>query len=863
MSEQNRTVRDSFRKLVLPGVFIGISLVALITVFFVITARLADLRDTPSDNLTWSLSQVEVDVLKLQHTAQRLGSTDASDLDTLRRRFDNVYSRVNGITQSPLFAQMRDDAKFTADLRRLMTQLDAATRVVDLPNAELLAKMSDVRNLTDGFTEDARSLSLRGIELAAAASDQERGSLSSLLTVVELITGSVVFVFLGIFFYMLRQAEEAGEIATRAFRANARLKSTFDVSLDAIVVADTDGRILEFNSAAEEVFQFSAEDVIGQEMSELIIPEQHRAGHRAGMKRYRETNRPVLVGQGRIEITALRKSGEEFPIEISIGRAKDDRGDIFISYVRDITQRVEGQKALLEARDEAVKAEEAKSNFLAVMSHEMRTPLNGVFGAIDLLKATKVNKEQKRYLNIAQQSGEILLGHVDSVLDVTRLDSGVMDLVFDPIDVEKFFKDIVSANAPEAAKRNNKLKLDLGHIETGFIEADKQRVRQIIYNLLGNALKFTENGSITLKASVTQIADSAGQLNVSVSDTGVGIPVAEHARIFQRFYTHEKSYDRRASGAGLGLAICKQLLDLMDGTIDVESRVGAGTTFTVQIPVKILADVGRQTQEGRTDQALARLDGLRVLLAEDNEINRLIVRRMLESSGAEVQEAHNGAEAVTAANAEAFSVILMDISMPVLNGLDAAQNIRNGAGPNAKSPILALTAHALDEEQEPIVAAGLQPGLRKPISRAALVQALAEFVPNPTETRAQPSSEETPLVDIEIVQGLRDVFDKDRLEAMLAKHHAEIEAMFASVEAAPHPGPEAEIAKVVHSCAGASGLMGATRLQSALSKLETAAKTDTDTADALTAQVATVRQVWADTKPALRAALTDDTYPKG
>jgi len=858
MSERNLTARDSFRKLVLPGLFIGVSLVALITVFFVITVRLADLRDTPSDNLTWSLSQVEVDVLKLSHAVQISALADAPDLGTLRRRFDNVYSRVNSIDHSPLFHHMRDDAQFAATLQSLMTQLNDATRLVDLPDADLSAQLPDLRLLTDGFAQDARTLSLRGIELAAAASDAERGSLSSLLTIVELITGSVIFVFLGIFFYMLRQAEDAGDIAERAFRANTRLKSTFDVSLDAIVVADTDGRILEFNSAAEEVFQFTAEEAIGQEMSDLIVPDQHRAAHRAGMKRYRETNRPVLVGQGRIEITALRKSGEEFPIEISIGRAKDDRGDIFISYVRDITQRVEGQKALLEARDEAVKAEEAKSNFLAVMSHEMRTPLNGVFGAIDLLKATKINKEQTHYLNIAQQSGEILLGHVDSVLDVTRLDSGVMDLVFDPIDVEQFFKDIISANAPEAAKKNNTLKLDLGQIATGFIDADKQRVRQIVYNLLSNALKFTENGTITLKAAVLQAADGAGELTVSVTDTGIGIPAAEHSRIFQRFYTQEKSYDRKASGAGLGLAICKQLLDIMEGTIEVESTDGAGSAFHVRIPVKVLADAVLQPGEDPEEAPLPRLDGMRVLLAEDNEINRLIVRQMLEASGAQVTEAHDGAQAVAAAEAEAFSVILMDISMPVLNGLDAAQKIRNGAGPNEISPILALTAHALDEEQEPIIAAGLQAGLRKPISRAALVHALADLQPKTQVTPAETTEDETPLVDAEIVEGLREIFDTDRLEAMLAKHRSEIEDMFASIEGGSPNLSSAEIAKIVHSCVGASGLLGAARLQSKLGALETAA----DTGAPLSSHIAVARQVWQDTAPALRAALTGRTYPK-
>jgi len=659
---------------------------------------------------------------------------------------------------------------------------------------------------------------------------------------------------------MLRQAQEAGEVTEEAFQANSRLKSTFDVSLDAIIVADTEGNILEFNSAAEDVFQFTAEEAVGQEMSELIVPEQYRKSHRAGMKRFRETNKPVLVGQGRIEITALRKNGEEFPIEISIGQAQDDRGTIFISYVRDITERVEAQKALTQARDEALQAEEAKSNFLAVMSHEMRTPLNGVFGAIDLLKATKINKEQARYLDIAQQSGDILLGHVDSVLDVTRLDAGVMDLVYDPIDVEQFFKDIISANAPDAAKKSNKLTLTLGQLETGFIEADKQRVRQVVYNLLGNALKFTENGTIKVDTSIVR-EDDAAYLTFSVQDTGIGIPASEHGRIFERFYTQEKSYDRQASGAGLGLAICKQLLDIMEGSITVDSTVGLGTVFRVRLPVKVLSATTAHVPDEDQIDRLPRLDGMRVLLAEDNEINRLIVRQMLETSGAHVTEAHDGAQAVTAALHQRFSVVLMDISMPVLNGLDATQQIRTGHGPNTDIPILALTAHALDEEQEPIAAAGLQAGLRKPISRVELVETLAALHKDTTRDLYPLDADLPPILNDEIVQDLRDVFDAAQLESMFHKLAREIDDMLAFVRVVPQRTSGAEIAKVVHNCIGSSGLMGALRLQAALRSLEGAAKADVPSD--LQQHLDAAEEAWADTKAILHAALIQKSYPKG
>ena len=469
----------------------------------------------------------------------------------------------------------------------LQACLDKLALLIDSPDAELLNRLQEVWQLSTTIREDAHDIALTGIALRSAASDAERAEFSQLLFAAAAISIALIL-FLGfMLFVLLRQYRIHREISEAAERATSRLKSSFDVSLDAIIVADDSGVILDYSGAAETVFGFTKEEAVGAQMSDLIVPHQHRAAHRAGMDRFNETGEARLVGQGRIEITALRKSGEEFPVEISIGMAKDHRGTIFISYLRDITERLAAEENLKRARDEALQAEQAKSNFLAVMSHEMRTPLNGIFGTIELLQNTKLGKTQEGYLGIARQSADILLYHVNNVLDVARMDVGKLELSEDTFELQQFFRDVVTTNETTAYAQSNTLTLDLEGMPRCHVVADEQRLRQIAFNLVSNALKFTHHGKVTLRAQTTPVDDGRLLLEFSVRDTGVGIHPDDQTRVFDRFFTQEKSYDRLASGAGLGLTICKQLLDMMGGTITLKSKVGKGSTFTVSVPLHI------------------------------------------------------------------------------------------------------------------------------------------------------------------------------------------------------------------------------------------------------------------------------------
>lgn len=793
----------------------------LFLLFLSVTARLSDLREAPGDNASWALSQIEVEILLLTEEISAVSETDVADYKDLRRRFNNLYSRVHLIRQSAVFDYMRQDQTFLEQLTKLEKCVNLFIPFIDGPDRDLKKNFPKLKKELERVRVEARDMALTGIKLRSEQSDQERNSFSNLLLMAAAVSITLIC-FLGLLSYFLfRQHRRSREDAVELQRASLRLKSSFETSLDAIIVANDQGEILDFNEAAETVFGFPKSEAIGVQMAELIIPEQYRAAHYAGMKRFNATKDAKLVGSGRIEITALRKNGEEFPIEISIGHSEDHKGSIFISYIRDITERLAAQENLRIARDEALEAEKTKSNFLAVMSHEMRTPLNGFFGTIELLHETKLTQKQKGYLKLAKNSADILLHHVNDVLDITRLDAGKMELSPKSFDLETFFNDVVTTNASTAQTRQNELILDVTSMPDQPVYLDEHRLRQIVYNLVSNALKFTKNGKVTLKAHVKKTKRSEHILKFSVADTGAGIPEENLSRIFEEFYTQDKSYDRMASGAGLGLAISKRILTLMNGTITVESKLGKGSTFTVCLPFELAKPENKAYEHDKAlDQSVLR--GKHILLVEDNKINRTIVKEMLQSDGIQVSEAHNGLEAVKAVEVTDFDAILMDVSMPVMNGVDATEHIRASG---SKVPILGLTAHALEEEKARFLAAGMNICLSKPIARKSLVKAMIETLKEPQQSTLQDAYQMTASVlDQNILSDVRSALTEEKFQTTLQTFTQEIQELIKVASDMYADQKFEDLSAIVHKSAGSAGILGAAHLQQHLRDLELALK---------------------------------------
>ncbi len=391
---------------------------------------------------------------------------------------------------------------------------------------------------------------------------------------------------------------------------------------------------------------------------------------------------------------------------------------------------------LERARVVADSANAAKGEFLSVMSHEIRTPLNAVLGCASLLETQGLPDAQAQLVRTIQGSGELLLELVNDILDFSSIEQKGVELASGPIDLRKEIGWVAGLMEPKAREKGLQLRVEYAVPESARYLGDSTRMRQVLLNLVGNSIKFTERGSIDIGCEALGLqGDGRERVRISIRDTGIGMSPADAAKLFQPFTQAEASTRRRFGGTGLGLSICKRLVEAMGGGIEMESRPGAGSVFRFTLALLPEQDEGKGTapaapgapkQDATADSA--RLAGLDVLVVEDNQVNRMVIGKMLERIGCRFTFAHDGAAGAQAAAERRFDVILMDCQMPVMDGYAASSAIRTG-GASAASPILALTANASSEEKEKCMACGMSGFLGKPVRLEDLRSALAAVAP--------------------------------------------------------------------------------------------------------------------------------------
>jgi signal transduction histidine kinase/CheY-like chemotaxis protein len=396
-------------------------------------------------------------------------------------------------------------------------------------------------------------------------------------------------------------------------------------------------------------------------------------------------------------------------------------------FIAQLTLEVQGED-LRRARDAADSAASAKMRFLANMSHEIRTPLNGILGLAEVLNQLALTDEQHGLLDDIGRSGDHLLSVVNDVLDMAKVASGKLSLEHAPFDLSRLIRDTASPAAALAEARQLRFVLQVAADLPRRVQGDPQRIRQVVSNLLGNAVKFTPSGDVRLAVAVSR----PGWIRFEISDTGIGLSPEQQGSLFQEFHQVDSSPSRKFGGSGLGLAISRRLAELMGGRLWVESLLGRGSTFFFELPLAAAGTTAHATR-AEASPVLALPPGLRVLVAEDNAVNQKVMVMMLTQAGATVEIAENGREAVERHRASPYDMILMDCQMPELDGYEATARIRSLPGSAALVPIIGVTANAFAEDRDCCIRAGMNGHAAKPLSRAALLAAMSQFLPPAVE----------------------------------------------------------------------------------------------------------------------------------
>ena len=518
-------------------------------------------------------------------------------------------------------------------------------------------------------------------------------------------------------------ARKHAEVALR--ESDERYRQLLDALPDGVAV-HTQGRIVFANASLAKLVGVASPDALIGTMIDDHIPDRERTLIREQRKRVEQTG-----GSGLIEGAFLRVDGTEVPVERLAVKVQWDGQPAALVVNRDITERKKVERALRASQIKAEAANLAKSEFLATMSHEIRTPMHGILATTSLMKGAGLSPSQERYADTIKQSGDALLNILNSILDLSKIEAGNLAVEKVDFDISALLDDVFEPVKIRAKLEGLTFDVQYEPGTPDVFAGDPERIRQILLNLTDNAIKFSDRGSITIRVTHTATIDGQFEIRFEISDTGLGLDDEQQKQIFERFSQADGSTTRKFGGTGLGLAICKELAELMGGAIGVRSTPGQGSDFWLTV-LCAAGDTENVKAEMRTPPPIespgkAGTRPLRILVAEDNPVNQLIVTHILESGGHSADVVSNGAAALEAVSAHPYDLILMDIFMPEMDGMEATKRIREMTGNMSDIPIIALTADAMAGEKEKYLGAGMNDYLSKPFEADDLLALLKKY----------------------------------------------------------------------------------------------------------------------------------------
>jgi len=505
-----------------------------------------------------------------------------------------------------------------------------------------------------------------------------------------------------------------------AARSAQALDQALVVLPDGFLLCDQDDRVVRWNERFLEMFPW-LRGVIRAGITHAQLTQATRSA--------REFDATEEAGHEWLDerLRARRRGESERSRELANGmmvritdRRTPDGG--MVSIYHDVTA---AERRLAQAKENAEAANQAKSQFLATMSHEIRTPLNAVLGLNELMLHSPLDSQQRRHAELIGSSGRLLLALINDILDVSRIEAGQMQLTSAPFSVRPAAEGVVALMRERAVSKGLALRLEVTPHDDALIEGDVIRIQQILFNLVGNAVKFTDQGGVQVTVAVVPGVGREVTLRMDVSDTGIGIPDSAMPTLFDRFTQADSTTMRRYGGSGLGLAITREIVQMMGGSIATTSTPGLGSRFTVTIPTRRVERVEAAPEAPPSGQAEPARPALRLLVAEDNDVNQILINALLARMGHRVHLVANGRLAVEAVRRGDYDLVLMDLQMPEMDGMEATQAIRALGGAFASLPIIAMTANAFDEDRQACLAAGMDDYVAKPIDVAQLAEAIA------------------------------------------------------------------------------------------------------------------------------------------
>jgi PAS domain S-box-containing protein len=516
-----------------------------------------------------------------------------------------------------------------------------------------------------------------------------------------------------------------------ANQTELRLAATAFDAIEPMFITDADARIIRVNRAFLENTGYTEGEILGNTPSLWSSGQHDKAFYKSLWGSLKQR------GKWTGEIYNRRKNGNIHPDYLSISAVYDQEGAIthFVAHMLDITFQKTKERELRLASMKARQADEAKSRFLAVMSHEIRTPMNAVLGIFELLNDSPLDDNQQELIRTGRESSELLLSIINDILDFSKMDADKLKLEQVPFDLHQVLSQSTELLRNQAHQKDLSMILQIDDHLPRYAKGDPVRLRQILINLINNAVKFTEKGGVQIRTRVENNQGQTFRMYCEVQDTGIGIPRALQQNLFEEFSMVDQSHSRSTGGTGLGLAISKRLVQLMGGDIGIESLPNVGSVFRFHIELQGANPSEIAQSIGLASLAIHTTD-IRILLAEDNSANRRVIEAMLKKSGLSVDIVPDGYAALQAVSVKPYDLVLMDISMPRMDGIAATRAIRHLVGPPAQTPIVAITAHTLSGDRDRFLSAGMNDYLSKPINKGALLACIKRWV---KETSADPS----------------------------------------------------------------------------------------------------------------------------